>query len=238
MPDRDRDGGIDPARADAASAERLTRRLTRERAIRREAEEISERATRELYDQQQRLLLLKTVANAANEASMLEPAIDIALEGIRDHCGWALGHAWLIEEGGTLLATDRWAGDIDRSPRFAMPPTACGSRTIRDCPAACCIAARRSGSTTSRPMGCCLGPPPPRRRGSRPRWPSRSSPATRSPAYSSSSPIISRTPTPSGWSSSPRSAPSSAASRNDGRRRSGSATRRPTTRSRACRTGP
>ena len=114
MPDRDRDGGIDPARADAASAERLTRRLTRERAIRREAEEISERATRELYNQQQRLFLLKTVANAANEASMLEPAIDIALEGIRQHCGWALGHAWLVEEGGTLLATDRWAGDIDR----------------------------------------------------------------------------------------------------------------------------
>ena len=114
MPDRDRDGDVAPARPTEATAERLERRLTRERAIRREAEEISERATRALYDQQQRLLLLTSVANAANEASLLEPAIAIALEGIQEHCSWALGHAWLIDDHGLLVATSQWAGDIER----------------------------------------------------------------------------------------------------------------------------
>ncbi len=56
---------------EASPVERLERRLARERAARKEAEAISEHATRALYEQQQRLVLLRTVATAANEATVI-----------------------------------------------------------------------------------------------------------------------------------------------------------------------
>ena len=92
----------------------LERRLLRERAVRREAEEISERATRNLYEHQQRLTLLGLVAKAANEATDLPSVLRVALEAVRGHCGWSVGHTWIVEPDGVVSATDVWAGDIDR----------------------------------------------------------------------------------------------------------------------------
>jgi diguanylate cyclase (GGDEF)-like protein len=115
MPDRDR---LQPVIADADELDRLQRRLARERAVRREAETISERATRELYDQQQRLLLLKTVAKAANEASTVESAIATTIAAVCAHCDWPLGHAWLRAPDGLLDPTGLWCGDEERFHRF------------------------------------------------------------------------------------------------------------------------
>jgi diguanylate cyclase (GGDEF)-like protein len=97
---------------------RVERRLARERAARLEAEAISERATRELYEQQQRLLLLRTVAKAANEAASVEAALRTALDAICEHWAWPLGHAWLVDEGDALVPTGLWAGVPDQYDAF------------------------------------------------------------------------------------------------------------------------
>jgi diguanylate cyclase (GGDEF)-like protein len=97
--------------------ERLQRRLLRERAARLEAEAISERATRDLYEQQQRLVLLRTVAKAANEAASVEDALMTAIAAICEHCDWPLGHAWM-READTLRPTGLWAGDAGRFEAF------------------------------------------------------------------------------------------------------------------------
>jgi diguanylate cyclase (GGDEF)-like protein len=97
---------------------RAQRRFARERAARLEAEAISERATRELYEQQQRLLLLRTVAKAANEAASVQAAVSTALAAICDHCDWPIGHAWLREPDGSLAPTGLWAGDAGRHAAF------------------------------------------------------------------------------------------------------------------------
>ena len=54
---------------------RLARQLARERAARQEAEAIAERSTRDLYEQQQRLILLQAMVVAANEAAHVEEAV-------------------------------------------------------------------------------------------------------------------------------------------------------------------
>ena len=95
---------------DDARIARLERRLARERAARHEAETISERATRELYDKQQRLLLLGQVVKAANEATDVERALETALRAICRHCAWPLGHAWLLGADGQLEPTGLWCG--------------------------------------------------------------------------------------------------------------------------------
>jgi diguanylate cyclase (GGDEF)-like protein len=102
----------------ATQLTRVQRRLERERAARLQAETISERATRELYEEQQRLRLLKTVAKAANEATGVESAIGTALQAICAHSSWPLGHAWLLSPDGALDSTGLWAGDERRYGPF------------------------------------------------------------------------------------------------------------------------
>ncbi len=95
---------------------RLERRLARERAARREAEVISERSTRRLVDEQERLLLLRTVGRAANEET-LERALAHTLATICRHGSWALGHAWRLHPDGELRSTGEWVG-AERFPAF------------------------------------------------------------------------------------------------------------------------
>ena len=99
---------------------RLQRRLERERRARREAEEIAERATSALYDRQRELELLESVAVAANEASTLTDALQVALEGICTHLGRSLGHAFLVDPAaGRLVSSCRWhIGDPLRFEAF------------------------------------------------------------------------------------------------------------------------
>jgi predicted signal transduction protein with EAL and GGDEF domain len=76
--------------------ERLTERLDRERRARIEAETIAERGLRELFLRQQELLLLESIAEAANSSSLQE-AMALALERICHFTGWLAGRLALVD---------------------------------------------------------------------------------------------------------------------------------------------
>jgi PAS domain S-box-containing protein len=63
--------------------------------------------------------LLQVVAVAANEAASVEDALRTCLDAVRAHTGWALGHAFLTDDGGALAATGIWSpAGPGRFPRF------------------------------------------------------------------------------------------------------------------------
>ena len=78
--------------------ERLQARLERERRARREAEAITERSARDSYDRERAVALLASVAEKANEAQELRPALAAALEAVCKYTAWPVGHAWLRDE--------------------------------------------------------------------------------------------------------------------------------------------
>lgn len=84
----------------AASSDiaRLERRLKREVAARHEAEAIAERGLRDLFQRQQEIALLESIAVAANEAKCVNDAMVRALEAVCRYMHWPLGHLWLIGE--------------------------------------------------------------------------------------------------------------------------------------------
>jgi diguanylate cyclase (GGDEF)-like protein len=88
--------------------ERLERRLEREHAARLEAEQIAERTTAALYDRQRELELLSAVAGASNQASALDDALQVAVDGICNHLGWKVGHAFVVRPDGQLTSTRVW----------------------------------------------------------------------------------------------------------------------------------
>ncbi len=96
----------------------LQRALERERRIRQEAELVSERALRELYDKQQALLLLSEVTDAVTTATSLPEAATTVLELVCAHGGWSLGHAFLRDDEGRLASTGLWCGDTERFDDF------------------------------------------------------------------------------------------------------------------------
>nr|WP_315595508.1 GAF domain-containing protein [uncultured Cupriavidus sp.] len=92
---------------------KLQRRLQRERQARVEAESIAEKGLRELYDKQQQLQLLESIANAANHAISVAEALQFAVQTVCQFAGWQVGHAYLAEGAGKaprLLATSIWHG--------------------------------------------------------------------------------------------------------------------------------
>ncbi len=103
----------DEARSPEDELRRVRHRLERERAARKEAEQISETVTRRLYEKQAELELLEIVATASNEASSVDEAMKIAIEGICAHTGWPVGHAYLVQESSPplLVPTTTWRCD-------------------------------------------------------------------------------------------------------------------------------
>ncbi|UVW27273.1 bifunctional diguanylate cyclase/phosphodiesterase [Massilia sp. H6] len=90
---------------------RLQRRLTRETAARREAESIAERGLRDLFQRQQEIALLESIAVAANEAASVEDAMRRALEAVCRYTEWPLGHLLLVrseDAGDPLDSTGIW----------------------------------------------------------------------------------------------------------------------------------
>jgi diguanylate cyclase (GGDEF)-like protein len=81
-----------------AEVARLQRRLKREVAARQEAEAIAERGLRDLFQRQQEISLLESIAVAANEAAGVHQAMQRALEAVCRYTEWPLGHLWLIAE--------------------------------------------------------------------------------------------------------------------------------------------
>ncbi|HKP74686.1 MAG TPA: ATP-binding protein [Longimicrobiaceae bacterium] len=63
--------------------------------------------------------LLQVVAVAANEAESVDDALRTCLDAVCAHTGWPLGHAFLTDAAGQLVATGIWhAAAPDRFPRF------------------------------------------------------------------------------------------------------------------------
>ncbi|MFL5383486.1 MAG: sensor histidine kinase [Longimicrobiaceae bacterium] len=63
--------------------------------------------------------LLQVVAVAANEAESVDAALQTCLDAVCAHTGWPLGHAFLTDASGALVATGIWHADPpDRFPRF------------------------------------------------------------------------------------------------------------------------
>jgi diguanylate cyclase (GGDEF)-like protein len=77
---------------------RLERRLRREVAARLEAEAIAERGLRDLFQRQQEIALLESIAVAANEADGVNDAMQRALDVVCRYANWPLGHLWLVAE--------------------------------------------------------------------------------------------------------------------------------------------
>jgi len=104
-----------PAAAVEAEIARLNRRLKRETAARKEAEAIAERGLRDLYQRQQEISLLESIAAAANEAAEVEAAMQHALSAVCRFARWPLGHLLLASENPdeALLSTSIWH---DESP--------------------------------------------------------------------------------------------------------------------------
>jgi len=91
--------------------EQLQRRLGRERATRRETEAIAERGMRALYEQQQQLQLLETIANAANLTSSDTDVLQFGLASVCEHTGWILGHVYrrdVFQSADLLQSTTIW----------------------------------------------------------------------------------------------------------------------------------
>ena len=97
------------ALADAEIA-RLNRRLRRETSARHEAEVIAERGLRDLYQRQQEIALLESIAAAANEADSVEDAMRHALGAVSKFADWPLGHLLLVDDsaGCTFDSTAVW----------------------------------------------------------------------------------------------------------------------------------
>ena len=109
--------GLDKADA-AAEISRLQRRVRREEAARREAEAIAERGLRDLYQRQQEIALLESIAVAANEADDVHAAMGRALEAMCRYVSWPLGNLWLVsgQRGQERLhATGIWYDETARN---------------------------------------------------------------------------------------------------------------------------
>ena len=123
--------GPDEAGAEA-EIERLRRRVRREAAARQQAEAIAEKGLRDLFQRQQEISLLESIAVAANEADDVHEAMARALDVMCRYAGWPLGHLWLVSghEGQKRLdATAIWY-DETAGPMAAIIWHRCCSRSV------------------------------------------------------------------------------------------------------------
>ena len=93
-----------------AEITRLNRRLRRETSARQEAEMIAERGLRDLFQRQQEIVLLETIAASANAAASVEEAMRDALAAVCKFAYWPLGHLLLVDDdpGRPLNSTPVW----------------------------------------------------------------------------------------------------------------------------------
>ncbi len=105
---------------DALEIATLVKRLDRQRRAREAAESISEHATDALYDKQQHLKLLQSVAVAANESPSLDDALQATVDQMCTDLGWPVGHVYLaIGTTSILTLSDIWfIGDLHRFEKF------------------------------------------------------------------------------------------------------------------------
>ena len=98
---------------DAADESARDRRVTRERLARLQAEAIAEQGLRDLFQRQQEIQLLVTIAEAANSARTVAEAMQSALDAICDYTKWPVGHYCSVvsdplEDDRRVVSTDTW----------------------------------------------------------------------------------------------------------------------------------
>lgn len=82
---------------------------------------MAEQKTRELYDRQRELQLLHVIADAANQASTIEAAVQVALDQICAYKEWPVGHAYFLRNDPVpqLVSSRLWHFDLpDRYRAF------------------------------------------------------------------------------------------------------------------------
>jgi hypothetical protein len=96
---------------------KLERRLQRERSARMEAEAIAERGLRELYENQQKLVLLGAIATKANGGATVDETLRFAVIEICKHTNWPIGIVYRpsIEGPRRLVSSPIWHA-ADSSP--------------------------------------------------------------------------------------------------------------------------
>ena len=106
--------------AEQSELARLRKRVERERSARQEAEAIAEQGTRLLYERQREVQLLHVIADAANGATSVEAAIQIALDELCAYTAWPIGHAYLVSDDPLhpLVPTTLW--HLDHAEQFAV----------------------------------------------------------------------------------------------------------------------
>lgn len=91
------------------SADQLRVKFERERKARLQAEAISEKAQREVYDRHRDLELLEAIAAASNSAHEIRPALQVTVDAICNHTGWPIGHAFLLSrDNETMVPSGVW----------------------------------------------------------------------------------------------------------------------------------
>lgn len=104
-------GDLDAIRAEVDA---LTRRLERERAARREAEQIAEKELRRVYESARDLDLFARVVTEANHNEHARAAYAAVAHLIRSHTGFAVGHVWRTAPDGVLLSMGIWECDSEQ----------------------------------------------------------------------------------------------------------------------------
>ncbi|MEH0109967.1 EAL domain-containing protein [Tersicoccus sp. MR15.9] len=89
----------------------LQRLLDQERQARLAAEAVVEQGVRDLYHKQQQLRLLEAVADAANQSSSVEEALQVGVRTVCEYTDWQIGHAYLPDPSHRRLrSTSIWYG--------------------------------------------------------------------------------------------------------------------------------
>ena len=92
---------------------RAQARLKRERAARRESEDIAEATLLRLFQRQQELDLFSQVTSIANSASDSASALRDAMDLIRTSMQWQVGHYFVPaqDDASALVSSGQWSGD-------------------------------------------------------------------------------------------------------------------------------
>jgi len=101
---------LNPEAGTASEFADLKKAVDLERTARMAAEAAAGRFSQELSHNQRGLELLQTITMAANQATTIEQAMQIAVDRISAHAGWPLGHVYLQADDGSLefIPLDVW----------------------------------------------------------------------------------------------------------------------------------
>lgn len=109
---------------------RLERRLKREKAARRQSEEVAERSLRRLYTRQRALDMLMRTAALTNAASDADEAFTAVMGMIVEDFEWRVGHLLTAarDDPQVLISTGVWVGRADDPFLAQMKATMVGAR--------------------------------------------------------------------------------------------------------------